>query len=83
MPVRGKVRPKGSGSNKVGTPSKSSSRRQNNFSFLEVCCQVRGFRCCYMHITLIIIFLRYVQIPASKVDTDLLQDAARKENAPK
>jgi hypothetical protein len=36
MPVRGKVRPKGSGSSKVGTPSKSSSRRQNNFSFLEV-----------------------------------------------
>jgi hypothetical protein len=26
---------------------------------------------------------RYVQIPASEVDTDLLQDAARKENAPK
>jgi hypothetical protein len=24
---------------------------------------------------------RYIQIPASEVDTELLQDAARKENA--
>mmetsp|Transcript_21626 Transcript_21626/g.24817 ORF Transcript_21626/g.24817 Transcript_21626/m.24817 type:complete len:107 (+) Transcript_21626:243-563(+) len=26
--------------------------------------------------------VRYIQIPASEVDTELLQDAARKENAP-
>ena len=26
-------------------------------------------------------FRRYIQIPASEVDTELLQDAARKENA--
>mmetsp|Transcript_37226 Transcript_37226/g.86835 ORF Transcript_37226/g.86835 Transcript_37226/m.86835 type:complete len:80 (-) Transcript_37226:43-282(-) len=27
--------------------------------------------------------IRYIQIPSSEVDTELLQDAARKENAPK
>lgn len=26
--------------------------------------------------------VRYIQIPSSEVDTELLQDAARKENAP-
>jgi len=27
--------------------------------------------------------VRYIQIPSSEVDTELLQDAARKENAPR
>jgi small nuclear ribonucleoprotein (snRNP)-like protein len=54
-------------------------------------CFIRGsviryylmYRQSYINGFLIIYLCRYIVLPKDAVDTDLLQDAARKENAPK
>lgn len=40
--------------------------------------QLLALRNCFIRGSVV----RYIQIPSSEVDTELLQDAARKENAP-
>jgi len=41
--------------------------------------QLSGMRNCFVRGSCV----RYIQLPAGEVDSELLQDAARKENAPK
>ena len=38
-----------------------------------------GLNCCFVRGSTV----RYIQLNSNEVDTELLQDAARKENAPK